>query len=63
MDALLDAAERRILGVLIEKALATPEYYPMTVNALVAGCNQKSNRHPISTHAAATGSRHCTARA
>ena len=40
--------ERRVLGVLIEKGLATPEYYPMTLKALIAGCNQKSNRDPIS---------------
>lgn len=49
MDAPLDPTECRILGVLLEKALTTPEYYPLTVNALVAGCNQKSNRHPITT--------------
>ncbi|MBI1853376.1 MAG: DUF480 domain-containing protein [Planctomycetes bacterium] len=45
----LDAKERRVLGVLIEKALTTPEYYPMTANALVSGCNQKNNRDPL-TH-------------
>lgn len=39
--------ERRVLGVLVEKALTTPDYYPMTVNALVAGCNQKNNRNPV----------------
>lgn len=39
--------ERRVLGVLLEKSLATPEYYPMTVNAIVAACNQKSNRDPV----------------
>ncbi|MSR47349.1 MAG: DUF480 domain-containing protein [Planctomycetes bacterium] len=43
----LNATERRIVGVLIEKGLSTPEYYPMTVNALVAGCNQKNNRDPL----------------
>jgi len=37
----------RVLGVLIEKELSTPEYYPMTVNALTNGCNQKSNRDPV----------------
>ncbi len=47
MSTPLDPTECRILGVLVEKALATPEYYPLTVNALVTGCNQKSNRHPI----------------
>lgn len=43
----LSAAERRVLGVLIEKQKTTPEYYPMTIAALVAGCNQKSNRDPV----------------
>ena len=42
----LDRNKRRVLGVLIEKAFCTPEYYPLTANALVAGCNQKSNRFP-----------------
>ncbi len=37
----------RVLGVLIEKELATPEYYPMTLNSLTNGCNQKSNRDPV----------------
>ncbi|MCI0651972.1 MAG: YceH family protein [Planctomycetes bacterium] len=43
----LDAGERRVLGVLIEKGLTTPQYYPMTVNAIVAAANQKNNRDPI----------------
>ncbi len=43
----LDAVEVRILGALIEKQLATPEYYPLTLNALVAACNQKSSREPV----------------
>jgi uncharacterized protein YceH (UPF0502 family) len=43
----LDAAEVRILGSLAEKQLSTPEYYPLTLNALVAACNQKSNREPV----------------
>jgi uncharacterized protein YceH (UPF0502 family) len=43
----LDGQERRVLGVLVEKAKTTPDAYPMSVNALVAGCNQKSNRDPI----------------
>jgi len=43
----LDATELRILGALMEKQLATPEYYPLTLNALVAACNQKSNREPV----------------
>jgi uncharacterized protein YceH (UPF0502 family) len=43
----LNPVERRVVGVLIEKALAHPDYYPMTVNALKAGCNQRSNRDPV----------------
>jgi uncharacterized protein YceH (UPF0502 family) len=43
----LDPIEVRVLGCLIEKQLATPEYYPLTLNALVAAANQKSNREPV----------------
>lgn len=43
----LDAHEIRVLGCLLEKQQATPEYYPLTLNALVAACNQKSNRNPV----------------
>jgi hypothetical protein len=43
----LDAIEARILGVLIEKETTTPEQYPLSLNALAAGCNQKSNRDPV----------------
>jgi uncharacterized protein YceH (UPF0502 family) len=43
----LDAKERRVLGVLVEKAKTTPDAYPMSLNALVTGCNQKSNREPV----------------
>lgn len=43
----LDPVEIRILGALMEKQLSTPEYYPLTLNALVAACNQKSNREPV----------------
>ncbi len=39
--------QRRILGVLMEKARTTPDAYPLTLNGLVTGCNQKSNRHPL----------------
>ncbi len=45
----LDARQRRVLGVLIEKAKTTPATYPMSVNAIVTGCNQKNNRDPITT--------------
>ena len=44
---ILDPVEIRILGSLMEKQLATPEYYPLTLNALVAATNQKSNREPV----------------
>jgi uncharacterized protein YceH (UPF0502 family) len=43
----LDAEERRVLGVLAEKAKTTPDAYPLSLNALVTGCNQKSNRDPV----------------
>lgn len=42
----LNRVQRRIVGVLVEKAKTTPDAYPMTLNALTAGCNQKSNRFP-----------------
>jgi uncharacterized protein YceH (UPF0502 family) len=47
MERLLDEIEVRVLGCLIEKDLATPEYYPLTLNALTNACNQKSNRDPV----------------
>ncbi|PLX78039.1 MAG: DUF480 domain-containing protein [Desulfuromonas sp.] len=43
----LSEIECRVLGCLIEKELATPDYYPLTVNALLNACNQKSNREPV----------------
>jgi uncharacterized protein len=43
----LDPAEVRVLGSLIEKEAATPDYYPLSLNALVNACNQKSNREPV----------------
>lgn len=43
----LSKMQRRVLGVLIEKAYTTPEYYPLTLKAVTAGCNQKSNRSPV----------------
>ena len=45
----IDAAEARVLGALIEKEATTPEYYPLSLNALVNACNQKSNRNPVVT--------------
>lgn len=43
----LSSRQRRVLGVLIEKGLTTPEYYPLTLKAVMTGCNQKSNRSPV----------------
>ena len=43
----LDPVEARVLGVLAEKSLATPDYYPLSLAALVTGCNQKTNREPV----------------
>jgi uncharacterized protein len=43
----LNSIDRRVLGVLGEKAKTTPDAYPMSLNALVSGCNQKSNRSPV----------------
>lgn len=43
----LTDAEVRVLGVLIEKSLQTPDLYPLSLNALLAGCNQKNNREPV----------------
>ena len=45
----LQANEYRVLGGLMEKEQTTPDYYPMTLNALVAACNQKTNRNPVMT--------------
>jgi uncharacterized protein len=47
MDILLNEMEARVLGSLIEKELTTPAYYPLSLNALVNACNQKSNRDPF----------------
>ena len=47
MDLTLDPIECRVVGALAEKALATPDYYPMTLNGLVAACNQKTGREPV----------------
>ncbi len=47
MDILLSEAEVRVLGSLIEKDTTTPDYYPLSLNALVNACNQKNNRDPV----------------
>jgi len=44
---LLNAVEARVLGALVEKEITTPEYYPLSLNALVNACNQKNNREPV----------------
>jgi threonine dehydratase len=48
----LDAPQRRVLGVLVEKAKTTPAGYPMTVHAIVTGANQKNNREPVTSYEA-----------
>jgi uncharacterized protein YceH (UPF0502 family) len=45
----LNPVETRVLGALLEKELTTPDYYPLSLHALVAACNQKSNRDPVMT--------------
>lgn len=47
MNFHLTLVQARVLGCLIEKEMATPDYYPMTLNGLTAACNQKSNRDPV----------------
>lgn len=47
MDIILNDIEARVLGCLLEKSLTTPEYYPLSLHALTAACNQKSNRQPV----------------
>jgi uncharacterized protein len=47
VDIVLSAVEARVLGALVEKDVTTPEYYPLSLNALVNACNQKSNREPV----------------
>lgn len=46
-SVLLNANEARVLGALIEKEITTPDYYPLSLNALMNACNQKSNREPV----------------
>jgi hypothetical protein len=47
MNVILTATEVRVLGSMIEKEITTPEYYPLSLNALTNACNQKSNRDPV----------------
>ena len=46
----LTDVETRVLGSLVEKQVTTPEYYPLTLNALTLACNQKNNRSPVTSH-------------
>jgi uncharacterized protein YceH (UPF0502 family) len=54
LDTLLNSSELRVLGCLLEKEMATPEYYPLTLNALINACNQKTNREPVVVYDEAT---------
>ncbi|HEY4901307.1 MAG TPA: YceH family protein [Terriglobales bacterium] len=47
MDIVLNDVEARVLGALVEKDITTPDYYPLSLNALVNACNQKNNRDPV----------------
>ena len=48
-NVLLTDNEARVLGCLVEKEITTPDYYPLSLNALINACNQKSNRDPVMT--------------
>ena len=50
MDIILNEIEGRVLGSLMEKALSTPDYYPLSLNALTNACNQKSSRDPVTSY-------------
>jgi uncharacterized protein YceH (UPF0502 family) len=54
MPTILNDVEIRVLGSLIEKQITTPEYYPLTLNALMLACNQKNNRNPVTSYDEAT---------
>ena len=47
MNIVLNPAEARVLGSLVEKDITTPDYYPLSLNALINACNQKNNREPV----------------
>ncbi|HET9184183.1 MAG TPA: YceH family protein [Candidatus Angelobacter sp.] len=47
MEIVLSPVEARVLGALVEKDITTPDYYPLSLNALVNACNQKNNRDPV----------------
>ena len=50
IEILLDAVEVRVVAALVEKEITTPDYYPLSLNALVNACNQSSNRDPVTSH-------------
>jgi uncharacterized protein YceH (UPF0502 family) len=50
MTTILSDIEARVLGSLVEKQVTTPEYYPLTLNALTLACNQKNNRSPVTSY-------------
>ncbi|HKZ02891.1 MAG TPA: YceH family protein [Pyrinomonadaceae bacterium] len=50
MPTILNDVEARVLGSLVEKQVTTPEYYPLTLNSLTLACNQKNNRHPVTSY-------------
>lgn len=50
MLTVLSDIEARVLGALVEKQVTTPEYYPLTINALTLACNQKNNRNPVTSY-------------
>jgi uncharacterized protein len=53
MATTLTDIETRVLGALVEKQVTTPEYYPLTLNALTLACNQKNNRYPVTSYSEA----------
>jgi uncharacterized protein len=50
VSEVLTEIETRVLGALVEKQVTTPEYYPLTLNALTLACNQKNNRNPVTSY-------------
>ena len=50
MNIILNSVEARVLGSLVEKDITTPDYYPLSLNALINACNQKNNREPVTNY-------------
>jgi uncharacterized protein YceH (UPF0502 family) len=57
LNVILNEYELRVLGALVEKQIATPDYYPLSLNALTNGCNQKNHRDPVVSYDEATVTR------